>query len=532
MERVAGKIMLSWGARRWAIAFGAGALAVLSQPPFDFFAVLFLSFPVLVWLLDGASGEPGAGFLRRLMPAFGIGWWFGFGYFVAGLWWLANALLAEGNDFAWAVPLAVFGLPALLSFFYGFATLLARLLWSDGAGRIAALAFSFGLAEWLRGFLFTGFPWNAIGYGAMPVPLMMQIDGLIGLSAMTTLTIFVVSVPALIGTRTEMRLAAALAVALVAGQTGYGLWALSRHDTPAKDSALIRIVQPSIVQSAKWDQAEADRIFRRLLDLSGMPASDSQPAPDIIVWPETAIPFLLTENAGALKQIGDMLGDGQILITGAVREENSAVSIRYYNSILVIGDTGEIVAAADKRHLVPFGEYLPFRDVLEGLGLSAIAALPGEFTAGSRLETVPVSDRLHFLPLICYEAIFPGEMTAAGPPADFMVNVTNDAWYGDTPGPPQHFRQAQLRSVETGLPLIRSANNGISAVVDSSGKVLAGLSHNVIGAIDVQLPGSLPVITGRNAKNVLFLLISLVFLAVALVSRRKDDRKVRLTDKP
>ncbi|NUS22240.1 MAG: apolipoprotein N-acyltransferase, partial [Mesorhizobium sp.] len=185
MQRFAGRIILLWGWRRALLAFAAGALAVLAQAPYDFFAVCFVSFPVLVWLLDGATGEASDGWLRRLRPAFATGWWFGFGYFLAGLWWIGQALLIEADSFAWALPFAVVGIPFALAFFYGFATVVARLFWSSDIGRIAALAFGFGLAEWLRDVLFTGFPWNAVGYAAMPVPLLMQsvsVTGMIGMN--------------------------------------------------------------------------------------------------------------------------------------------------------------------------------------------------------------------------------------------------------------------------------------------------------------------------------------------------------------
>ena len=170
MESLAGRIILLWGWRRALTAFAAGALFVLAQAPYDFFAVGFISFPVLVWLLDGASTPATSGYLRHFRPAFATGWWFGFGYFLAGLWWVGKAFLVEAESFAWALPFAVIGLPILLAFFYGLATALARLFWTDGIGRIAALAFGFGAAEWLRTFFFTGFPWNAVGYAAMPIP--------------------------------------------------------------------------------------------------------------------------------------------------------------------------------------------------------------------------------------------------------------------------------------------------------------------------------------------------------------------------
>ncbi|MDA4846301.1 apolipoprotein N-acyltransferase [Hoeflea poritis] len=520
MERLAGKIMLLWGARRWIVSFCAGAVGVLSLPPFDFFAALFISFPVLVWLLDGASGDAEAGPLGRLMPAFWTGWWFGFGYFVAGLWWLGNALLVEAEQFAWALPLAVLGLPALLAIFYGLATAFARLLWSDGFGRLCALACGFGLAEWLRSFALTGFPWNAIGYGLMPAPVMMQASALIGIFGMSALAVLVFSVPALFATRRGLVPALVIGVALLALQFGYGFWRLAQPEPEGSGEIVVRIVQPSVDQSKKWDDDERRAIFDTLLSLT-RGESQSGAKPTHIVWPETSVPFVLTSNPAALAMIGEALDDGQTLITGAVREERneSGEARRYYNSIYVIDDKGQITSAADKIHLVPFGEYLPFAGLLQSIGLETIAHAPGQFSAGSRRQSVPVPGGRRFLPLICYEVIFPGELKLEGPPADFILNVTNDAWYGRTPGPYQHFRQAQLRAVETGLPLVRAANNGISAVTDAKGRVLDGMSQNVIGSVDIELPAKLHANRGSWTPEIAFWLITALLLLVALVSR-------------
>src|SRR6185312_2591105 len=251
MERLAGRIILLWGWRRALTAFLAGALAVLSQAPFDFFAVCFVSFPVLVWLLDGATSAP-AGPMRRLMPAFVTGWWFGFGYFLAGLWWIGGAVLVEADSFAWALPLAVVGIPALLALFYGLACAVARLLWSDGIGRIAALAFGFGLAEWLRTFLFTGFPWNAIGYAAMPIPLLMQSVSVVGMIGMNALAVFVFAMPALLAAQRHLRLGMALATLLAAAHVAFGHVRLNAPVETKGENLSVRIVQPSIDLSEKW----------------------------------------------------------------------------------------------------------------------------------------------------------------------------------------------------------------------------------------------------------------------------------------
>ena len=218
MERLAGRVILLWGWRRALAAFLAGAFAALAQPPFDFLAACFVSFPVLVWLIDGAAHQPGEGLARRALRPFLIGWWFGFGYFLAGLWWTGAALLVEAELFAWALPFAVLGLPALLAAFYGLAVLLARLAWSDGAARIAALAAGFAAAEWLRGVVLTGFPWNAIGQAAMPVPLMMQSVGVVSMVGINALAVFVFSAPALFAARRGRASVLAVALAAVVGK--------------------------------------------------------------------------------------------------------------------------------------------------------------------------------------------------------------------------------------------------------------------------------------------------------------------------
>jgi apolipoprotein N-acyltransferase len=519
MEGLAGRVMLLSGTRRALLAFLAGLVGVLALPPFGFFAALFVSFTLLVWLIDGASAAPEAGFLRRLAPAFRIGWFFGFGYFVGGLWWLGNALLVEADAFAWALPLAVFGLPAFLAFYYGFAAALARLLWSDGMGRIAALAFAFGIGEWLRGTLFTGFPWNAVGYGAMPVPLLMQSAGVVGIAGMNALAVFVFAAPALIGTRRGRGLGLSLAALLFAAQLGYGYHALNVVPAPENETTVIRLVQPVIDQAMKLDDSARAEIFERHLAFSAARPAEDGKRPDIVVWPETSIPFILTDNPDALVRIAAVLEDDQVLIAGAVRTEGagSGKAPRYYNSIYAVDGRGQIIGAADKVHLVPFGEYMPFAEVFESLGVDAVA-MPGGFSAAREPQLLNALGK-GLYPLICYEAIFPSEITGAADAAAALLNVTNDAWFGRTPGPYQHFHQARLRAVERGLPLIRAANNGISAVVDAKGRVVAGLAHDVPGFVDATLPGRYAAAGRAKQQNWSFLIVLGVLFATAGISR-------------
>lgn len=486
MEGLAGRVILLWGWRRFLAAFIAGALAALAQAPFDFFAACFVSFPVLVLLLDGAADAGPGGPLRRFLPVFATGWWFGFGYFLAGLWWTGEALIISGAG--WALPFAVLGLPAVLAVFYGLAAAFARLLWDDGLGRIAALALGFGLVEWLRAVLFTGFPWNAIGYAAMPVPVLMQSDRIFGLFGMSALAVFVFAAPALLAAPRHRRVGLALAAVLAAAHVGYGVVRLGAG-APSERTLAVRIVQPSIDQGHKWDDTTADDIFRTYLGLTAQPAEGDRAAPRVVVWPETALPFLLTRRPDALSALAETVREGQTLLVGAVREDDSdPVSPRYYNSVLAIDASGEIVDAVDKLHLVPFGEYIPFSGLLSRLGIGRLVQSVGPFTPGSQRGDIALGDDIAAVPFICYEIIFPGLVDSGVAGADLMVNVTNDAWFGDTPGPYQHLRQAQLRAVETGLPLVRAANSGISAVVDPYGRIIDALAVNAYGVLDVAVP--------------------------------------------
>lgn len=245
IERLAGKIILSSGWRRALAAFLSGAFATLTQPPFDIFVAGFISFPILVWLIDGAIANANAGPVRRLLPAAMVGWWFGFGYFVSGLWWIGTALLVDADQFAWALPLAVLGLPAFLALFYALAAMVARIFWSDGLGRIVALAFGFALAEWLRLFLFTGFPWNAIGYAIMPTPLLMQSVAVLGLTGMSALAVFVFAAPALLIGGRFAKTGIAFALILVAAHIGFGAWTLSQAPALGEEKTRSRFVSCS-----------------------------------------------------------------------------------------------------------------------------------------------------------------------------------------------------------------------------------------------------------------------------------------------
>ena len=486
MEHFAGRILLLTHWRRALTAFGAGVIAALTLAPVDFLPAGFIAFTCLVWLLDGALARPGLGKWRAQGPAFWVGWWFGFGYFVAGLWWIGAAVLVDAAHFAWALPLAVLGLPALLAVFFGFATALAHLFWRDGISRILVLAASFGLFELLRGWAFTGFPWNSLGTMLTSNLWFMQSAAIIGMDGLSLIAVLLFASPALLSDHKGRWRGYALPVLLL---LALAVWGYMRPVyMPIVDGGKTieaRLAQPSIPQNLKWDTTEKQKIFDQLILLT---TQKGEKSPDLIVWPETALPYLLQERPQTLSDMGDALKEGQLILTGAIRVEGeTAGNARYYNSVLAINDKGEVAGAADKLHLVPFGEYLPLADWLRPLGVNPLVVAPGAFSPGLAPERITGPKGILIVPLICYEVIFSGPVMRQVKGADLIVNVTNDAWYGVTPGPYQHFRQAQLRAVENGLPLLRVGNNGLSALIDPLGNIIGGLALNAVAISDVRV---------------------------------------------
>jgi apolipoprotein N-acyltransferase len=506
--RIAHTVMLAWGWKRILMAFAAGALAALALPPFNLWPVPFLAFPLLVWLIDGSA----AGRLGGVASAAAIGWWFGFGYFLAGLWWVGNAFLVDAKTFGWLLPFAVTLLPAGLALFMAFGVALARLLWVRGAGRIVALAFALTVSEWLRGHLLTGFPWNAFGYLlATPLPL-AQTGSLVGLWGLTFAAVFIYASPAVLAddpADTKRRwIVPAFAGVIVLAMTVYGFVRLDRTPTTFVDGVKLRIMQPNLQQDDKFRYSQKQAVMNHYLALSeranGGQASGGQAnggpgngLADIthLIWPESAFPFFLTREADALAQIAQLLPDKVVLITGGVRAPETVPTeaiTRAYNSVYVIDHDGSVLSVYDKVHLVPFGEYLPFQDFLERLGFLQLTKVRGGFIPGDRRRAMTLPRAPSMLPLVCYEAIFPGEAVPRGERAGWLLNLTNDGWFGYSPGPYQHFQQARLRAIEEGLPLVRAANTGISAVVDPLGRVVGSLPLGSEGVLDAALPRPRP----------------------------------------
>ncbi len=536
--------------RRRIVAACAGAFSVLAFAPFFLWPILWLTLPTLLWISDIEERTPPV--RHRLMfwrnslhgRAAEVGWWWGFGFFVVGLSWIGEAFLVDAEVFAWLLPFAVTLLPAGLALFMAAATAAASWLCQNGPHRVIALAATLGATEWLRGHILSGFPWNVLGYAlTYPLPL-MQFTSIFGIYALTIITVVSFAAPAVfwqLTTRSladqqrhQLRWAAAMAasVPLLMLFTGM-IWqssAIRAYDREQSQTAhpMIRIVQPSILQREKWRPENQRRIFDDHVALS-LQNADGKPDAAIgvamIVWPEAAMPFRPLDTPMALAEIGRMLPDGATLVSGALRvtetSPGTAQARQVFNSLLAFGKDGRLIASYDKTHLVPFGEYLPMQRVLEAIGLQQLSKLRGGFTAGINprpLMTIPAVGNLG--PLICYEAIFPRMSFVNETRPRAIINVTNDGWFGNSIGPRQHLHQARVRAVEQGLPLLRAANNGISAVIDPFGRFQGKLDLNVRGTIDRALPRAIAAPTYARWGDILFFAVLITLLAWVLRSQR------------
>lgn len=543
--------------RKRGILIFAGAASVLAFAPFHFWPILWVTLPILFFGASSAGRAPERGrrWLRWQNCAAGraaeAAWWFGFGFHVVGLIWIAEAFLVEAEVFAWLIPVAVTGLPAGLALFFaavGVAVHATR-SWST-ASRVIVFAVTLAVVEWLRGHILTGLPWNIFGYALTAPVAFMQSAGVFGIYGLTLIAGLVFVWPAAElfvarepypSTRARNAIVAfAIAVCALAALYSYGRLRVSEYDTvqaSGSSAVMVRVVQPSVVQREKWRPENQRQIFdlhKSLSMRSAQASSESRSfAPELVVWPEAAMPFFPLDQPVALKEIGELLDDRQILISGALRRERAerpALRDRVFNSLLMFrrGEPARVLDTYDKIHLVPFGEYLPFQGALEWLGLEQLTRMRGGFASARwPRRALAIPDVGLAVPLICYEAIFPDAIFAGPVRPKLLVNVTNDGWFGDSIGPRQHFHQARVRAVETGLPMVRAANNGISAVFDAVGRTTGQLALNERGSITVRLPEAFSETPYSKYGDKIFFTLAVLLTAIAAMLRRIAASNIR-----
>lgn len=495
-----------------ALAALAGCAAVFAMAPFNVWPLVVVALATLFWLVEGALD--GA---RPVRTAAWTGWAFGFGYFGGGLYWIGEAFYVDPSTI-WMMPFAVTLMPAGMALFPALASALSAAMPRRGAAFALVFAAVFAAVEFVRGFIFTGFPWNLFGASFIDTRIAegAAVMGVYGLTFAALLAGF--SLPPMLRDSSKSRFIPFLAALILLGGS-YVFSHLRPPPEPAGDVTRLRIVQPDNPQSDKAQPGYLRRLWQRLVSLT---FDEGASTIDVFIWPEGVISFL-DESPEALSVIGARMEPGQVLLAGSARRElTDAGGTHYFNALLAIDSAGTVVATYDKAHLVPFGEYLPAPEAFRALGIASLTArIGGAFTPGPGLRTIRLPGVPAFGALICYEALFPADVVAPGDRPRWLVNLTDDSWFGTQTGPHQHLVAARFRAIEEGLPVVRAATTGISAAIDARGALVASTRLQTAAAIDIDLPAAYPpTLFARIGHTGFFVMIALAF-AGGWVQRRR-----------
>jgi apolipoprotein N-acyltransferase len=516
------------------IALALGSISAAAFAPLYFFPFAFIAFSGLLVLTNRCQNKE-----HYLKQSFWIGWCFGFGQFVFGLYWISISLFVDIAKFFWLLPFALFLIPAVLAIYIGLVVtlvnFLARNLSTNKWQKILLLAIIWVLFEYFRSILFTGFPWNLLGYSllfSLPLSQSAAIFGVYGLSLIAV--IFYCS-PTLFFTLRNHKIKfysepkyqpflATLAVVIGLMWLG-GFYRLHIFHPTIIPNATFRLVQPAIKQKEKWQQDYRYNAFLENVRLTHQVGFENV---NYVVWSESAVPYVINPltSYGLLADIASATPKDGFVITGALRAEfkdDSKTPDKIWNTIFAIDSAGKVAESYDKNHLVPFGEYIPFSDLFPFISKITDGAL--NFSEGDGLKTIKLNSKMpSFSPLVCYEAIFPGNVFDKTNPPKFLLNLTNDAWFGNSSGPYQHFDMVRMRAIENAMPTIRVANNGISGLIDPLGEVIAAIPLNEKGVADVMLMENLDQTIYMQYGNQIVVLMSAILLVFA-VFRRLDKKK-------
>ncbi|WP_267157613.1 apolipoprotein N-acyltransferase [Sulfitobacter sp. F26204] len=494
------------GWRRVGLAGLLGASAGFGQAPYDQPLILMLALTLACYLFGQA---------QTTRQAAVFGWAFGTGYFAHTLQWIVSPFMVDVARHGWMAPFALLFLAAGLALFWGGAFWLARWLERRGAW---ALILSLPAAELVRGYLFTGFPWGLLSQS------LVDSAGGQALSWIGPygLTLLMVAVAVALNVRATTWVSRTLRFGAVLLGLGAVVLPVFRPVAVLTDHS-VRLIQPNAAQRDKWNPDHIPVFFDRQLTYSAAPPAAEGAVPDLILWSETAIPWLLDRAGSSLNEIAKAGGNATVAL-GVQRRDDSA----YYNSMVVLEQGGEVAQIYDKHHLVPFGEYMPFSDVFARIGVFGLAQRArGGYASGSGAKVLDFGEMGRALPLICYEAVFAQDVNAAPERPDFLIQITNDAWFGKAAGPRQHLAQARMRAIEQGLPLARSANTGISAMIDPYGRLLASLPLNTAGYVDAPLPAPLSPTVYSRTGDLPFVFVLLAGLACAGFRRQQRQQRVK-----
>ncbi|MFA8387701.1 MAG: apolipoprotein N-acyltransferase [Pelagibaca sp.] len=473
-----------------------GGVFALGQAPFDLWALALAALVGLLYLARSDLSARSAGW---------TGWLFGTGYFALSMHWIVEPFAVDAATTGWMAPFALIGLAA------GLALLWAAAFW---AGRrlhheLFGIVLCWAAIELARAYILTGFPWGLVGYLWAPTPV-AQWHSVIGPHGMTLLTLALAAMLACVTTARTVKIGLSALGGIILLWGGGNVIAPPVQDLAGRPT--VRLIQPNAPQHQKWDRDFIPMFFNRQVDFTAQ-----LPSPDLIVWPETAVPNLLDDAGYAMEVIADAAA-GTPVVLGIQREEQG----RYYNSLVLLDGTGQVADLYDKHHLVPFGEYMPAAPVFARFNILGLAArADAGYSAGPGPALIDLGPLGKALPLICYEAVFPQDVNGAPARPDMLLQITNDAWFGVNAGPQQHLSQARLRAIEQGLPMIRVANTGISAMIDPAGRIVASLPLGRAGFVDVPLPVPLaPTLYSRTGDWTAFLALIVAFATLLALKRR------------
>ena len=519
------------GARRamlrlLAADLAIGAAAALGQAPWNLWPLTVLAMAAMLWRV-GAAPSARAAFWRALA--------FGTGHFALALFWITQPFLVEPEIHGWMSPFALILMALGGGMFWAVPGWLSHRLGTDRRSRGLGLALLIVLSDWARGWIFTGLPWALTGHVWIATPA-GQIAAWGGALILSALTMAAAALPVWSATpisggtkisppeapAAPILRGAGLSAMLIAAAWFAGLARLAQP-MPPDPGQIVRLVQPDADQTLKWDPNWGPVFYDRLIELSALPLDPALAPPGerpaLVVWPETSAPFLLNDAAPALPQIAT--ASGTTTLIGIQRGDAEG----WFNSLAEISPQGEIGAVYDKFHLVPFGEYIPWGDALARFGITAFAARQGHgYAAGTGPQVMDLPGLPPVQPMICYETIFERDLARGGARPDWLLQVTNDAWFGTWSGPYQHLAQARLRAIQSGLPLLRAANTGVSAAIDARGGVRGTLALGQAGVLDARLPAALPATLWWRLGDWPMLALLALALAVVLRNRRRVFR--------
>ncbi len=508
------------GWRRWLLAVLLGLLAASALPPFYILPVLWLSLTGLACLNLTAI---------RWRQAFFEGWLFGIGWFGAGLYWVGHAFLVDAERYAYLMPFAVIGISIGMALFIAISSVgvnvIARRFKLDRLSYVLLFAGCWAVLEWVRGWFLTGFPWNPLGSVWGSLPEMMQISSYIGALGLSLVTALVFAAPIILvsdarpSTYKPWQIVLILSLALPV-IWGLGAWRLSTANIVMHDDILLRLVQPVIPQTDKWKpNLRQQHVLKQMAMSNRTPGPAGKPTH--VIWAETNVPYLIEPESPLPASLAAAVPRDGTLIFGAPRRDEAG---KIYNSMFAVDDEGVVQATFDKFHLVPFGEYVPLRGILP---LEKLTAGRGDFTPGLGPQTLSIEGLPPFAAIICYEVIFSGNIVNSDARPAWILNITNDAWFGPSTGPRQHLVQAQFRAIEEGLPIIRAANTGISAVIDPYGRIIKSIDLDQPGVLDFQLPKPLAATVFSRFGQIIGLSMAILAIFIAIGLGRIQGRHKR-----